>query len=110
MTGILFLTLFYSLYYSQFAFYFQDDTLYLQAKDTMQVTLYNGICRTLDKFNPFGDNTELLLDLLNEMEFYYLPDVNHKYSVISDTVMLQRKYHFGISSETKIVSISTINK
>jgi hypothetical protein len=89
--------------------YFMEDTIYLQPKDTILLTLYNGICKTLnDKFDNFGDNTDMILDLIKDTEFYYMPDTNYVNNIYSDTIMLQQKYRLGTSFETKVTSLSTI--
>jgi hypothetical protein len=53
------------------------------------------------KYNECGDNTDMMLSLIRDMEFYYIP-------VIKGIPKNNNNYCIGLSAKTKIISHSKI--
>jgi len=53
-----------------------------------------------DNYNEFGDNTDMMLSFVKDMEFYYIP--------IKKDTLKNNNYCIGISPKTKIISHSRI--
>ena len=57
-------------------------------------------------YDEGGDNTDLMLSFLEQMDFYYIPLVDHKQD--TNAYYLCREYCLGLSPKTKVSSLSKI--
>lgn len=88
------------------AFFITDrnEYFYLNPFDTITIQLYSFLFKSLMNYDEFINNTNFMLDLLQEMEFYYIPDEKINISSNSDTVMLHRVYCLEINKNTTFFS------
>ncbi|MDR2834788.1 MAG: hypothetical protein LBV69_01115 [Bacteroidales bacterium] len=81
--------------------YNDKNYLLLSPKDSAVININTWLFHSLFDFDQYGDNTKFLLNLIKDMDFYYLPDTNVIKNNNLDTIMLCNKYRLGISFETK---------
>ena len=86
---------------------FRNDflrTFFVPQGDTI-IEVYSKFPFWFD-FDEGGDNTELMLAFLKEMDFYYVPLADN--SLDTNNYVLHNRYCLGLSPETKISSKSQI--
>ncbi|MDR2834787.1 MAG: hypothetical protein LBV69_01110 [Bacteroidales bacterium] len=81
-----------------------EINIYLLPKESSIFTFSSDIFKSVFNYSRNFDNTDFMLNLLKDIEFYYIPDKNFVKNINSDTIILSNKIHIGISPETKVFS------
>jgi hypothetical protein len=84
--------------------FLNDKYMYIAPRTDTTIILNSNWFKSLE-YNVKLDNTHLMLEILKNIKFYYLPMPKYVSDNDSDTIKLYKKYRLGISDETKIYSI-----